>query len=204
MEYLYLCIRIQSPYSRMDQDQDQDSFSRLPSVIAIDVFSRLPVKSVARCKCVSRQWRNHLRTPEFFNSHILKSAQPEGLAVFQIDQTLKAYKMVEFGDSMSDLGRWNVAGSFKLPFDGPVLSSANGLLFLFDDLKNYRTEFVISNPISNQCVMVKNPRMRSSTFTQVDVLGFGVSSSSGEYKIVRIFLHKQVPVAPEFRYDNWQ
>uniref|UniRef100_A0A7C9EHW6 F-box domain-containing protein n=1 Tax=Opuntia streptacantha TaxID=393608 RepID=A0A7C9EHW6_OPUST len=49
------------------------SYSNLPEEIIIDVLSRLPAKSVGRCRCVSKPWRALLSRPKFIRAHLDRS-----------------------------------------------------------------------------------------------------------------------------------
>ncbi|KAF3611492.1 hypothetical protein DY000_02044497, partial [Brassica cretica] len=40
---------------------------KLPIDLVIEIFSRLPLKSIARCGCVSKQWASVLHGPDFTN-----------------------------------------------------------------------------------------------------------------------------------------
>ncbi|WMV10318.1 hypothetical protein MTR67_003703 [Solanum verrucosum] len=41
----------------------------LPKELIIDILYRLPVKSIGRCRCLSKHWRNFLSDPQFIKLH---------------------------------------------------------------------------------------------------------------------------------------
>ncbi|KAG5628066.1 hypothetical protein H5410_013284 [Solanum commersonii] len=41
----------------------------LPEELIVDILYRLPVKSIGRCRCVSKHWRNFLSHPQFIKLH---------------------------------------------------------------------------------------------------------------------------------------
>ncbi|XP_041990428.1 uncharacterized protein LOC121741644 [Salvia splendens] len=132
----------------------EDFFKYLPSEIVVNILSRLPTRAAMACKCVCKPWLSLLVTPEFVNSHISRSVP--GIAV---ETHSKSYEIIEFMDEL-DLNfdeehRWNVAFNFELPFDEPMHSSANALIFLsgvdHDDL-------ILCNPITRDYIKLPCPR----------------------------------------------
>ncbi|CDY34486.1 BnaC04g13130D [Brassica napus] len=51
---------------------------KIPIDLIIEIFSRLPLKSIARCRCVSKRWASLLRRPHFTELFFTKSlARPQ-------------------------------------------------------------------------------------------------------------------------------
>ncbi|RAL51931.1 hypothetical protein DM860_010649 [Cuscuta australis] len=46
----------------------------LPEDIITDILSRIPVKSLTRFQCVSRQWRTLIKTPSFAAEHLRRQS----------------------------------------------------------------------------------------------------------------------------------
>ncbi|XP_057786309.1 F-box protein At4g22390-like isoform X2 [Salvia miltiorrhiza] len=163
----------------------QDLFTYLPSEIILNILSRLPARTTMICKCVCKPWLDLLVTPEFVKSHLSKSVP--GLVVFEWKTDPNPHKVVEFVNKLDfncHEHRWNVVFSFDLPFYGPVHDSANGLLFSChrDD------EIFVCNPITREYIRLPSPLPRIYPKPEIERLtyGFGVSRSSGEFKVVRI------------------
>ncbi|KAH6826256.1 hypothetical protein C2S53_001693 [Perilla frutescens var. hirtella] len=164
----------------------QNFFTYLPSEIIVNILSRLPIRSIIRCKHVCKSWLDLLVTPEFVRSHISKSVP--GLVVFVRNPQIKPYKFVEFVDELDpnfDEHRWNAVFNFNLPFHVPVHSEANGLLFLWEP-----DFLIICNPITRDYITFPFPLDNSSVL--LESYGFGVSRISGQYKVVGMFFKKEI------------
>ncbi|KAH6763692.1 hypothetical protein C2S51_014941 [Perilla frutescens var. frutescens] len=169
----------------------QDLLTYLPPEIIIEILSRLPIRSIIRCRCVSKSWLDLINSNEFVKSHLSKSAP--GLAIFPsciYDGSLpsKPYKFLEFVEN-------SMHPVFNMSFPHDYLqiqrSSVNGLLFLYNIIQRPRNNF-LCNPITRD--YIKLPRLpeygspSSNGKLLVDTFGFGVSKKSGQYKVVRLFL----------------
>ncbi|KAH6765209.1 hypothetical protein C2S52_014260 [Perilla frutescens var. hirtella] len=179
----------------------QDFFTYLPSEMIMNILSRLPIRSIIRCKFVCKSWLDLLATPEFVKSHLSKAAP--GLALFLYAEHPKPYKFFEFVDKLNLHRRvlhWNMdtVFNFNLPFARPLHSSANGLLFLcrrgagHHDFYKLRQDgaiwprnLLICNPITRDYIMIPRPQESSpKAQLHMDSFGFGVSRMSGQYKLV--------------------
>ncbi|XP_057786311.1 F-box/kelch-repeat protein At3g06240-like [Salvia miltiorrhiza] len=163
----------------------QHFFNFLPSEIILNILSRLPTRTTMICKCVCKPWLNLLATNEFVKSHLSKSVP--GLVVFEWKTHPKPHKIVEFVNKLDfncHEHRWNVLFNFDLPFCGPTHSSANGLLFLCEG----DGDIFVCNPITREYIRLPSPLPRpySKPRLQRHTYGFGVSRSSGKFKVVRI------------------
>lgn len=78
---------------------EQPSLASLPSEILINIMSRLPVRTAARCRCVCRPWLDLLTTPNFAASHLARSAP--GLVIYQSEINRKLFTLFEFQDSVT-------------------------------------------------------------------------------------------------------
>ncbi|XP_047941812.1 F-box protein CPR1-like [Salvia hispanica] len=169
----------------------EDLFKYLPSEIVVNILSRLPTRAAMACKCVCKPWLGLLATPEFVNSHISRSLP--GLAV---ETQSKSFEVIEFVDELGfDFDEDNYGGvdfnfKFELPFDEPIHSSANGLIFLRD---YNRGDLILCNPVTRDYIKLPSPRQTTSGDQHgVESFGFGVSRTSDQYKVVRIFIKAPV------------
>ncbi|XP_047938468.1 F-box/kelch-repeat protein At3g06240-like [Salvia hispanica] len=189
----------------------EDFFKYLPSEIVVNILSRLPTRAAMACKCVCKPWLGMLTTPEFVNSHMSRSVPS-----IAIETHSKCYDIIEFADEL-DLNfdapipcgvdfnfllsydgpiyrihndfdkehRWDVTFSFRLPFKGRIQSSANGLIFLRDFVHD---DLILCNPVTRDYLKLPCPRQTSPKVPNaMDNCGFGVSGTTGKYKVVRIF-----------------
>ncbi|KAL1557565.1 F-box protein CPR1-like [Salvia divinorum] len=165
----------------------EDFFKYLPSEIVVNIFSRLPTRAAMACKCVCKPWLGLLATPEFANSHMSRSVPS-----IAGETHSKSYEVIEFVD---DLGfnfdeeiLGDVGFNFELPFDEPIHSSANGLIFLSGD---DRGDLILCNPVTRDYIKLPSPRQTTSKDQLAfEKFGFGVSKTTGQYKVVRIFFEK--------------
>ncbi|XP_042068372.1 F-box protein CPR1-like [Salvia splendens] len=192
------------------QKSGEGLLSFLPPEIIINILSsRLPIRTTVSCKSVCKPWLDLLETREFVKSHISKSVP--GLAVFLEGEYPKPYKVFEYVDELSPkrVPRWNVVLNFNLPCTEPPYSSVDGLLFLCSrgimsrEIFKHGTlrrediwwprDLFICNPITRDYIKILCPPEFSSSKRRVhvDTFGFGVSRTTCQYKMVRVF-HKLV------------
>ncbi|XP_041996824.1 putative F-box protein At1g46840 [Salvia splendens] len=177
----------------------EDFFKYLPSTIIINILSRLSTRAVMDCKCVCKPWLGLLTTPEFVNSHMSRSVP--GIVVESCSP--HSCKTIEFVDELDlnfdkkhsseaifnfdEKHRWEVTFNFRFPFDGYIISSANGLIFLRDFGFDH-DDFIRWNPITRDSIKLPCPRQTSPKVRNaLDNFGFGVSGTTGQCKVVRIF-----------------
>ncbi|XP_042067870.1 F-box protein At5g62510-like [Salvia splendens] len=155
----------------------EDFFEYLPSEIVVNILSRLPIQDAMACKCVCKPWLVLLATPEFVNSHL--SISVPGIAV---ETHSKSFYVMEIVDELCDEEHRYTAFNFKLPFDEPIHSSANGLIFLRGV---GRGDLILCNPVTRDYIKLPSPRQTTSEHQLVyENIGFGVSRTTGQYKVV--------------------
>ncbi|KAL8481688.1 hypothetical protein ACS0TY_027996 [Phlomoides rotata] len=160
----------------------QDLFKKLPSEITIDILSRLPVRTVASCKCVCKPWLHLLETSEFVKSHLSKSVP--ALIVLEREKESKLCRLSEFKDGLdleSHELHYNPVTKFSLPYHGDVkgniYGSVNGLLFLRD--KSLQPDgLFICNPITRDYIKLHCPQEFVCSDIHVVAYGFGVSKKN--------------------------
>lgn len=166
---------------------EKDLFANMPSEIIIEILSRLPVRTIIRCKCVRKSWLALLETQEFAKSN-LRYATP-GLALIDFNSNLN--KILEFNDDGQNHRHvklpCRLVTNFSLPAKyGWIGGSVNGLLFLC----NLGQPFVvcICNPITRDYIELDCTKECPYSYNKVFVIyGFGVSKIAGQHKVVMIF-----------------
>ncbi|CAH8255523.1 unnamed protein product [Arabidopsis lyrata] len=132
----------------------------IPFEILIDIFSRVPARSIARFRCVSKLWESILGSPDFTELFLTKSvARPRLLFALEVDKELFVFSspQPQNPDENSSL----VATPYKyFPKDFPIniCPPLNGLVFL-QDLK--RKLQVVYNPVTGESITL--PEVTATT-----------------------------------------
>ncbi|KAJ9552266.1 hypothetical protein OSB04_016311 [Centaurea solstitialis] len=182
---------------KSERNINRSSMEDLPTV---DIFSRLPVKTIICCKLVCKKWRNLVLDSSFVNLHLSRS--PTGLIIHKTGyaRVQGTLKWVEIEDKVDhhhlhhdhpmslDLNMLPVYKYSQLYQTGSV----NGLICLGQySLKINHDDAYICNPVTRELLILPRLRLWREGFLEV-VYGFGVSSLTGEYKVVRTFQAKVV------------
>ncbi|KAF2293398.1 hypothetical protein GH714_001269 [Hevea brasiliensis] len=163
----------------------------LPQELLEEILSRLPVKSILICRCVSKTWYSLITNPSFIACHLKKTAaRNSGLLFFSYCKTepCPPYRNNEsyllypdelFANPVEELDR--PCKGFKGLFD--IVGSCNGVFCLS---YGYYAP-ALWNPSVRKIVNIPRPNV---TFTSRGFHkhshGFGFDSSTGDYKLVRI------------------
>ncbi|KAK1418961.1 hypothetical protein QVD17_28115 [Tagetes erecta] len=145
----------------------------LSSEIIQDILSRMPVKSVARSRCVSKQWRNYINDSYFESMHAKRAAVNDPMLIV-FDRftsrfpnspgilTFLEYKYEEENCSLelrkkppsSTEYRCSNGWNFGYPED-IILGSCNGLLY--SSYRNYTYYYkttVVIHPLKKECYLL--------------------------------------------------
>ncbi|GKB81060.1 retrovirus-related pol polyprotein from transposon TNT 1-94 [Tanacetum coccineum] len=161
----------------------------IPFEIQSEIIKRLPVKSVAQCRSVSKLWKSLIHSSEFISSyHTCKTQPRQHLFIrYKLANELK-YVSVLDDDSFP-----NHKSSLTVP--QPVsqlgyiltLTSVNGLLCFFGSLQDVFEEkiAVLWNPSVGKAVGI--PLSNSLRLPNgLTFIGFGVCPNTSDPKLVRI------------------
>lgn len=167
----------------------------LPSHIMLEILARLPAKTIIQCKCVCKSWLEMINEPHFVALHF--SLSKPGLIVHQSEMFKNFFRLVHLEDSYdrhdlphNTMLRFNLSKLSTFPDASIVVDgSVDGFLLLRDI--NYKHETMyICNPLTREYFTLPKPQ-GIVRYPSVVTHGFGVTSMSGEYKVVRIF-HERV------------
>ncbi|CAN6996768.1 unnamed protein product [Brassica rapa subsp. trilocularis] len=134
-----------------------DLLLKLPIDLVIDIFSRLPLKSIARCRCISKRWASFLRRSDFTELFLTKSlACPELLFACRTQRELLFFSSHQLQHPDENLS---------------TITADHHVSFLFDlMLKERKTQELVSvicNPSTRQCFplpkMNIDPLVKKST-----------------------------------------
>ncbi|KAJ9536600.1 hypothetical protein OSB04_un000249 [Centaurea solstitialis] len=169
----------------------------LPAELMIDILSRLPVKTIIHCKFVCKKWRNLVLDSSFVDLHLSRS--PTGLIVHNKPQRsvydytdMGTLKWVEIEDE-DDHHHLHHDPLMSLDLNlAPILQysviylmgSVNGLICLRHHSPKVDNTY-ICNPVTREYVILPRPQQCREGRSAVTAYGFGVSSRTGDYKVVR-------------------
>ncbi|KAM7529938.1 hypothetical protein LguiB_033348 [Lonicera macranthoides] len=164
----------------------------LPEPIVLDILSRLPAKSIFRCKCVCKTWLTLFSLPYFSNLHLsnspieflLRGSCPKTLLLTQLDES-----PITTCDDKFRIGRKfmidlkmhdNQTNQIK------VCSSLDGLICFCENKTN---SYYVYNPLTGQNVVVPQCGIKGSRS-----LGcwLGISGKSNEYKLLKFVSNTSV------------
>ncbi|KAH6774974.1 hypothetical protein C2S52_012535 [Perilla frutescens var. hirtella] len=164
---------------------DQDFFTNLPSEITINILSRLPIRTIIRCKCVCKPWLDLLETDEFAKSHLSRSVPGlvvPGCNVFELNDELD---LERHELRYTPVAEFDHTPFISHPHSHPsIQGSANGLLLLWDvSSNNPDSSLYVCNPITREYIELHSHQELVKTKI---TYGFGVSKITGQHKVVSI------------------
>ncbi|XBJ04381.1 hypothetical protein VPH35_023325 [Triticum aestivum] len=175
--------------------------------LVLEIFFRLPVKSLLRFKSLSKAWCATISDPMFIRSH-LEHQKPSWLITpHALDSTIEAEEWPTTFSTQTRFYRWQLglgvsdtrlmhATDFPGEFssialiahcDGLVLFPTNTKLYLF----NPATRETMTLPASN--------RTKTQYKHMFLPTGFGLDHRTGKYKVVRAFVRSKDPLTEVYR-----
>ncbi|XP_031272068.1 F-box protein CPR1-like [Pistacia vera] len=157
--------------------------AKIPLEIKSNIFSRLPVKIIGKCRCVSKDWLGILTDPYFLQLH-LERAQKDRQLLF-LDQSADHDDEEDNRRQVARFFTTNMEGVMQFRARGLVVGymymipSGHGLVCLVN-----RGIFCAFNPSMKK--IARLPRAQPSTCGGVDA-GFGYIQSTNEYKLVHLY-----------------
>lgn len=153
----------------------------LPCEIFFNIFLRLPVKSILRCKYVCKSWGQLICDPYFLRMHLsLNQSQKLLLKSFPHD----SFYSVDCEET-HDVAVQEKKIPLKSPNSIRILCSCNGLVcvgVLRDQI--FLVELILWNPTTGDYKTL--PDVQLSDHDRIETVGFGYDSSTDDYKLVRI------------------
>ncbi|KAK4737803.1 hypothetical protein R3W88_001500 [Solanum pinnatisectum] len=152
----------------------------LPEELIIDIFYRLPVKSIGRCRCLSKHWRNFLSDPQFIKLHFNLHAhtQEEKLIIVTDHQELHSITLNHHMPQNGEI--YGISRKLYFPHIsvdwGYVYASCNGLVLVAD---SDNVQFLI-NPTTLKCHKI--PTL--SLVRCWNMYGLGYNVVSDDFKVV--------------------
>ncbi|GJT73523.1 F-box protein-like protein [Tanacetum coccineum] len=148
-----------------------------------EIFLRLPVITLVRFTCVSKQWNTFIKSHGIMLTRNLNNPEPPLGLFFEGWDVRYKYRYVPL-----DIGNSVSKPPFKtLSFDVgaiKILQSCNGLLLCVNDFQKY----YVYNPTTNQYTMLPQHNYYNLHSIICMTLAFD-SSRSCHYKVVCIYMH---------------
>ncbi|KAF9615070.1 hypothetical protein IFM89_021641 [Coptis chinensis] len=146
---------------------------KFPPDITFNIFSRLPLQTLRRCRRMLKEWRIIISDPHLINTHLIRSSQVEYPDILIL--TKNKFYFVNRVSSIEE----SVKG-FSLPKDlksSIIINTCNGLLCSHRDNKTH-----VWNPFTREVMHI--PPSRDTP----KVLGFGFDPILNQYKVVAFFI----------------
>ncbi|KAL2524833.1 F-box protein [Abeliophyllum distichum] len=168
-------------------DEPTNLISCLPDEIALEIFSRLPIKSVLQSRVSCRHWRMLTHDPHLVNMHLSQALTSQRLClIIQSDYPIRnQLSFVEF----SDVDHIQIVRKLDTPFarsmpEFSIIGSCNGLLCLVDSL--LANSIYIYNPFTRDYKVL--PKSIDFQYQTV-IFGFGFHPVTKEYKVIKIIYY---------------
>ena len=155
-----------------------DFLQKIPIDLVIDIFSRLPLKSIARCRCISKRWASFLRRSDFTELFLTKSlARPQLLFACRTQRELLFFSSPQLQHPDENLSTITANHHVSFPLESfyDISTPVNGFVCIRDDLllKERKTQELVSvicNPSTRQCFplpkMNIDPLVKKSTLVR--------------------------------------
>ncbi|OMO97481.1 hypothetical protein COLO4_14583 [Corchorus olitorius] len=177
----------------------------LPEDLILEILIRLPVKSLARFRCVCKHWHSFLTNHKFATNHMIRAQEnpnAQKVICFNFDSSLYRVNPDKF-ETLIYFDKRNMISVNPSAYDKittlpteknskmllATLGSCNGLIFL-----NYGWRiFYLFNPVTGECrrYLFNQPRPEYDHRRGGDklklkaIFAFGYDSSTEDYKFVR-------------------
>ncbi|KNA07218.1 hypothetical protein SOVF_173850 [Spinacia oleracea] len=167
----------------------------LPMDLITSILTRLPAKSLARFKCVSKTWNSLLHSPNFSKLYLAHSLSSDHRLLIvnygsHLESTpLKRSSKLDIATTITATSRFDLPNLFS-GYEFSICGSVNGLIALVCTKVEspQLLEVILWNPSTNFHVVLPHPPPVDelpSEFRGVS-FGFGYDSSMDDYRIVRI------------------
>ncbi|KAF9602540.1 hypothetical protein IFM89_029839 [Coptis chinensis] len=177
----------------------------LPDEVIVEIFSRVPPKSVVRFRCLSKSWCKTLSDPNFIKTHLSHAIAEDKLNIFILSEieNIRMPREVrpKSGSGFCSITRmWNIEGELfnkSVEVRNPFVSnqyatagdlvlfvaSCNGLVCLLSE-----DRVCLLNPSTRECKIVNFGKNRCWHYGLTR--GFGYDPITDNYKLVEISIDR--------------
>ncbi|XP_071717859.1 F-box only protein 8-like [Rutidosis leptorrhynchoides] len=183
----------------------------IPSVILIQIFYQLPVKSLIRFRLVSKEWKSLIDSSEFKSDYIICQLAQRKRILLRVyrgyvddDHEREEYCWIVDDDEtfpqhkISFKYPWSVNRLKNMKQDSKLVGCSHGLLCFTGEDDDCFNCYIIWNPSIKKSVTIDSPNYRWAIAV---TSGFGVCPNSLDPKIVKINTF-DVPYDYDYDYDN--
>ncbi|KAI3523315.1 hypothetical protein L1887_01376 [Cichorium endivia] len=180
-------------------------------IILFHILPRLPVKSLRRFQCVSKQWHSFLTTPEFSKMqlhHVITNQDHHKLLV--LSNTAPYKRIIDCENPEKKTAQ------SPLPFKGislvrskSILTSFHGMVCIAIENRLYAFEvayfdLIIWNPSTGEYKTLSKAHYHKEIYhINGGTFGLYYSSSDDDYKLLRISRHPNVYIY-SLKSDSWR
>ncbi|MBA0602997.1 F-box/kelch-repeat protein At3g23880 [Gossypium raimondii] len=157
-----------------------------PEEIFLEIFCKLPVKSLGKCMCVSKAWNSLIKDPYFISSHVSHQSKLRRTKDNNLFFVMTGRHEAEYSLHSDDQEFRKYAQLEYMPFDNhhSIVGACNGLLCLMDFQFSFDSIFILCNPIIRKSITLPKPCLSSLPY-KISV-GFGFDSAQNDYKLLKI------------------
>ncbi|KAK9175553.1 hypothetical protein WN944_027560 [Citrus x changshan-huyou] len=175
----------------------------IPLDVITEILSLLPVKSLLRFRCVSKQLCASIDSPEFVKLHLSRSKETYSKSSLILE--------LRSGFFSANLDSLDIAVQLlDHPLDGypektvEVIGCCNGLLAL---KRYWRNEVYLLNPSTKKHRLLPDIVIDSESHDNnsgIDRFGFGYDASTDDYKLVRIIMSSKQVFVYSLKTNSWK
>nr|XP_043633333.1 F-box protein At3g07870-like [Erigeron canadensis] len=171
-----------------------------PEDTLYNIFSRIPIKSLARFRCVCKQWRVYINDPHLANIHHHVKEEPKPIHIAPIQRTdqfhqraseLSLLRVMADGVQVNkDLSSRFLVKRNSKHMEDQIQGYCHGLITLIRKEHRRRkrgTTFVVINPLTKDCHDL--PRLIKRPYEKISGQGLGFDNSANTFKMVCVLDH---------------
>ncbi|XP_058741838.1 F-box/kelch-repeat protein At3g23880-like [Vicia villosa] len=151
--------------------------------LLIEIFSKLPIKSLLRFQCLSNSLKSLISNPIFVKLHLLNSRKNTNILLEFTRFFKETLTLVDYSLS-SIVNDFRFDSRLKYKFE--VVGSCNGLVCLVTQPSSKREKYLVClwNPITKSKSYKPRLLVHSHSYSCITIFGFGYDSLSDTYKVV--------------------
>ncbi|KAG5550542.1 hypothetical protein RHGRI_015488 [Rhododendron griersonianum] len=185
----------------------------LPFEIAIEILSRLPVKSLLRFKSVCKSWYALIKTPDFISKHLLTQSALNSTSLlvttYNYETQNPVMSLIHTDDGFNN-GPISLVFPFlnRTSFRGwdhrGIGGICNGLVCMSPSCSRFGYPLILCNPSTRQFREIPNSEwhwLDDPENVMGVSFGFGFHSSANDYKLIRIVLYSTPTMKDNIRAD---